>query len=71
MINITTATQNAAIAFDTYSKLTASKRAEFLETIANNIEALGEQGNQSTIASINWRKRPYLLSIKNVCNYVA
>ena len=43
MINITTATQNAAIAFDTYSKLTASKRAEFLETIANNIEALGDE----------------------------
>jgi len=41
MINITTATRNAAIAFETYSKLTASKRAEFLETIANNIEALG------------------------------
>jgi NADP-dependent aldehyde dehydrogenase len=43
MINITTATQNAAIAFDTYSKLTASKRAEFLEAIANNIEALGDE----------------------------
>jgi NADP-dependent aldehyde dehydrogenase len=43
MINITTATKNAAIAFDTYSKLTASKRAEFLETIANNIEALGDE----------------------------
>jgi len=43
MINITTATQNAAIAFDTYSKLTASKRAEFLETIANNIEALADE----------------------------
>ena len=43
MINITTATKNAAIAFDTYSKLTATKRAEFLETIANNIEALGDE----------------------------
>ena len=43
MINITTATQNAAIAFDTYSKVTATKRAEFLETIANNIEALGDE----------------------------
>jgi NADP-dependent aldehyde dehydrogenase len=43
MINITTATRNAAIAFETYSKLTASKRAEFLETIANNIEALGDE----------------------------
>jgi alpha-ketoglutaric semialdehyde dehydrogenase len=43
MTNITTATTNAAIAFETYSKATASKRAEFLETIANNIEALGDE----------------------------
>ena len=43
MTNITKATQNAAIAFETYSKLTATKRAEFLETIANNIEALGDE----------------------------
>ena len=43
MTNITKATQNAAFAFETYSKLTATKRAEFLETIANNIEALGDE----------------------------
>lgn len=43
MTNITKATQNAAIAFETYSKATASKRAEFLETIAYNIEALGDE----------------------------
>lgn len=43
MTNITKATQNAAIAFETYSKVTASKRAEFLETIAYNIEALGDE----------------------------
>ena len=43
MTNIMKATKNAAIAFETYSKLTASKRAEFLETIANNIEALGDE----------------------------
>jgi NADP-dependent aldehyde dehydrogenase len=43
MTNITKATQNATVAFETYSKLTASKRAEFLETIANNIEALGDE----------------------------
>ena len=41
MTNITQATQNAANAFEAYSKLTASKRADFLEAIANNIEALG------------------------------
>lgn len=43
MTNITKATQNAAFAFETYSKLTATKRAEFLETIAKNIEALGDE----------------------------
>lgn len=43
MTNITQATQNAAIAFEAYSKLSATKRANFLEAIANNIEALGEE----------------------------
>ncbi len=43
MTNITQATQNAAIAFEVYSKLSATKRANFLEAIANNIEALGEE----------------------------
>lgn len=42
MINITKITQNAAIAFDCYSKLAAVKRAIFLEKIADNIEALGD-----------------------------
>lgn len=42
MTNITSATQNAADAFETYSKVSGENRAIFLETIANNIEALGD-----------------------------
>jgi alpha-ketoglutaric semialdehyde dehydrogenase len=52
MTNILQATQNAATAFDAYSKISAAKRAEFLDAIAINIEALGEEllqvANQET-----------------------
>lgn len=42
MKNITTATQNAANAFEIYSSVSGEHRAIFLEAIANNIEALGD-----------------------------
>lgn len=42
MKNITTATQNAANAFEIYSSVSGELRAIFLEAIANNIEALGD-----------------------------
>ena len=42
MTNITIATKNATNAFEIYSKISDVHRANFLETIANNIEALGD-----------------------------
>jgi len=52
MSTISEITQNAAIAFDQYSATTSLQRAAFLETIAHNIEALGdtllEQANKET-----------------------
>ena len=52
MSTISEITQNAAIAFEQYSTTTSLQRAAFLETIANNIEALGdtllEQANKET-----------------------
>ena len=52
MSSISKITQQAAIAFEQYSITTPLQRANFLETIANNIEALGdtllEQANKET-----------------------
>jgi len=52
MSSISKITQQAAIAFEQYSITTPLQRAIFLETIANNIEALGdtllEQANKET-----------------------
>lgn len=42
MTNISLASQNANIAFENYSKVSAEKRALFLESIAQNIENLGD-----------------------------
>jgi len=43
MTNMITTTLNASIAFEKYSKLSTETRAQFLETIAHNIEALGDE----------------------------
>ena len=52
MSSISEITHKAAIAFEQYSITTPLQRAAFLETIANNIEALGdtllEQANKET-----------------------
>ena len=52
MSSISEITNKAAIAFEQYSMTTPLQRAAFLETIANNIEALGdtllEQANKET-----------------------
>jgi len=52
MSSISEITHKAAIAFEQYSLTTPLQRAAFLETIANNIEALGdtllEQANKET-----------------------
>ena len=52
MSNISEITKKAAIAFEQYAFTTPLQRANFLETIATNIEALGDtllaQANQET-----------------------